>query len=182
MPALILHAGMVRVPPHVAAPGSGWPRWRAQHGASRRVPRTFTVAHNLCQPMVGTQSSPPAPADFLQLAREHLETAEALLRQERWRSSLDRAYYAMVAGARAMLLTRGIESRTPGGTLREPGRHFVVPGLLPRELGRALHQAARLRVKSDFGPPSLQVKKEVAVEVVGHARGFVEAAASHSAG
>lgn len=86
----------------------------------------------------------------LQQAQERLSSATILLEHSMHRDSVSRAYYAMLAAARALLAARGFEARTHSGVVSLINEHYVKTGELSRESGRRLMEAKDLREDSDY--------------------------------
>lgn len=61
----------------------------------------------------------------LKMAREKLESGKLLLDQSRYGDAASRAYYALLHGARALLATKGLDSRKHSGVISLFNRHFV---------------------------------------------------------
>lgn len=83
-------------------------------------------------------------------AREATRAAEALLAVGLCRDAVSRAYYAAYHYVRALLLARGLESRTHGGAFQLLHREFVKPGLLPGVPGWQLAGLQRSREMADY--------------------------------
>jgi len=91
-----------------------------------------------------------------------LELAEIMLADARWnlqgaryRSAISRAYFTCYHAARACLEKRGIilTGRDPhSGTSSLFGLYLVVPGLLPRWMGRSLSDLIKQRIEADYQP------------------------------
>lgn len=86
-----------------------------------------------------------------------MERAEAALRSSRLlcahgeaADAVSRAYYAMLHGARALLLVEGVEARTHRGVVHQVNLLFVRQGRLDPELGRALSRQQADREAADY--------------------------------
>jgi hypothetical protein len=89
-------------------------------------------------------------AEALTRAREATQAADALLAAGLHRDAVSRAYYATFHYVRALLLARGMESRTHGGAFQLLHREFVRPGLLPSVPGWQLAGLQRSREMADY--------------------------------
>ncbi len=87
----------------------------------------------------------------LQLSREVLDDGEAFLDQRRFRSAVDRAYYAIHYSAVALLCHSGVRPpRTHSGLVNVFGLELVNRGTIAPEFGRILGAALRSRVQSTY--------------------------------
>ena len=84
--------------------------------------------------------------ECVKLSRDCLDDSVALFKQERARSSIDRAYYAMHWGAVALPSDRGIEPpKSHSGLVSVFGLEMVTRGTVPKEFGRMLSTANKQR-------------------------------------
>jgi uncharacterized protein (UPF0332 family) len=86
------------------------------------------------------------------LACEALGDARAAAAQGQVRNGIGRAYYAAFYAAKALLATRDRDAKKHSGVVGLFGETFVVPGLLPAETGRDLHELMRGRIQADYDP------------------------------
>ncbi|HEY9643031.1 MAG TPA: HEPN domain-containing protein [Coleofasciculaceae cyanobacterium] len=112
---------------------------------------------------------------FLNLAREELETAELLLENDRYRACISRSYYAMYHATQGLLLSEGLSSRTHKGMIKLFGQHFVKTGKLSTDLARALGDVYDLRRLSDYDETFL-LNREQTRSIVESARMFIREA------
>ena len=89
-------------------------------------------------------------AHRLQLAKETLADAQLLMEADRLRSVVNRAYYAAFYAVRAVLATKGLDSRRHSGVLSLFDTHFVLTEEFRRDLGRKLHELFEARLMSDY--------------------------------
>ena len=87
---------------------------------------------------------------LIQRATKHLKSAEILLKEKDYESSVSRTYYAMFYSAQAMLLTKNLSFSSHQGTISAFGEHFVKTGIFPREMGRELNRAFEKRQIGDY--------------------------------
>lgn len=122
-----------------------------------------------------TEPSRDYSAESLQLAREMLRDAKLLLEEGSLRSAVDRAYYSMFHAVRALLYRLDLSIPRTHAALRNLfGRHFLTTGKLPKELGRWLGEAFRLRQQSDYEIRAPLAEDRVR-KTIEHAEAFVEA-------
>ncbi len=89
-------------------------------------------------------------AALIQKAQRYLKSAELLLKDGDFDSSLSRAYYAMFYAAEAALLTKGLSSSSHKGVISAFGENFVKTDIFPREMGRELNRAFEKRQIGDY--------------------------------
>ena len=111
---------------------------------------------------------------LIKKARRYLKSAEILLGDKDFESSVSRAYYAMFYCAEAALLTKNLTFSSHKGVISAFGEHFVKTGLLPREMGRELNRAFEKRQLSDYEYTSL-ISSEEAEKILDSGRHFISA-------
>jgi uncharacterized protein (UPF0332 family) len=110
-------------------------------------------------------------------ARQTAADARAMLDRASTASAVNRAYYSAFYAARALLATEGLDSAKHSGVLALFDKHFVLPGLVSREHGRALHDLFAERNKADYADRA-EPDLETAARLVRRAEAFVGAAAA----
>lgn len=110
---------------------------------------------------------------LLDLAHESLDAADVLLQEGFAPQATSEAYYAMHRAASAMLLTRGIVTRTHRGTADELWEAFVDDGALDAVHAERLRDAMELREDADYGTAE-RPDAETAAGVIEDAKAFVE--------
>lgn len=80
----------------------------------------------------------------------YLKSAELLLYDEDYESSVSRTYYAMFYCAQAALLTKNMTSSSYRGVIAAFGEHFIKTNVFPREMGRELNRAFGKRQLGDY--------------------------------
>ena len=87
----------------------------------------------------------------MELAQEYLEDSKKLLELKRFRSAVDRAYYAMFHAAQAILAFKGIAPPKTHKGLRELfGKEIILKGLVEKNFGKELSRAFELRQASTY--------------------------------
>ncbi len=88
----------------------------------------------------------------LQVAREDLETAQLLFRENKHRAANNRAYYAIYHAIDTVLSMYGVAFKRHKDTLGHFNKNYVAAGLFPRDLGRRIVKAEEIRHNSDYDP------------------------------
>lgn len=83
-------------------------------------------------------------------ARRYLKSAELLLDDGDYESSVSRSYYAMFYCAEATLLTKGLTFSSHRGVIAAFGEHFIKTDVFPKEMGRELNRAFEKRQLGDY--------------------------------
>ncbi len=109
----------------------------------------------------------------LKLARDKLKSAELLMEESYYSDAASRAYYSLLHGARALLATRGLDSKKHSGVISLFNRSFVKTDKVPKELGRLLLSAKDIREESDYNEFYIVSKKDVE-DLIDQAKGFLE--------
>jgi uncharacterized protein (UPF0332 family) len=115
---------------------------------------------------------------LIERAKKYLRSAELLLNEGDYESSVSRTYYAMLYAAQAMLLTKNLSFSSHKGVISAFGEHFIKTGIVPKELGRALNKAFEKRQLGDY-EYTFVISKEEAEEILGAGEKFVEMIAQH---
>ena len=111
----------------------------------------------------------------LELADEALDDAEFLLESGRYKSTANRAYYAMFHAAMAALMRSGGDlPRTHGGVTNQFGLRYVRTGIIDSELAGTLQDVYELRRQSDYELYAYFEEDEIQ-QAVQNARAFVSA-------
>ncbi len=108
---------------------------------------------------------------LLAKAHRYLKSAELLLADGDYESSVSRTYYAMFYGAEAALLTRNLTFSSHRGVIGAFGEQFIKTGVFPKELGRELNRAFEMRQLGDYESTSA-VSDEDARELLARGREF----------
>lgn len=84
-------------------------------------------------------------------AREFLEDARANVDEARYKTGVNRAYYAALHAIRSLLVLEGLDSETHSGAITMLSLHFVKTGLLPVEAVRDIKVLLSRRTDVDYG-------------------------------
>jgi uncharacterized protein (UPF0332 family) len=115
---------------------------------------------------------------FMSLAEQALNTAQANLDAGDFRASVNRAYYAVFYAASAMLLTKGLERRKHSGVISAFREHFVRPGLVEAEFSNVYGETLTIREDADYAVEIL-IDLDMAETALRQARRFVERMCQH---
>lgn len=83
-------------------------------------------------------------------AKESLEEAEILYREQKFRGAINRLYYACFYAILALLATKGLSSSKHSGVIALFHREFVKPGIFPKDKARTPNRLFDLRIKEDY--------------------------------
>lgn len=83
-------------------------------------------------------------------AKESLEEAEILYREQKFRGAINRLYYACFYAILALLATKGLSSSKHSGVIALFHREFVKPGIFSKDKARTLNRLFDLRIKEDY--------------------------------
>lgn len=110
---------------------------------------------------------------LIRKAMRYLKSAEILLNEGDYESSVSRTYYAMFYSAQAMLLTANLSFSSHKGVISAFGEHFIKTGIFPKEMGRELNRAFEKRQIGDY-EYTFVISKEESVEMLSSGKKFVE--------
>ena len=118
------------------------------------------------------------PAKYIAKASHAAKSARILLAAGEHEGACNRAYYAMFNAANAALLWSGAhvnpgETKKHNSLIAAFGKHLVLTGLLPSDLGKALNKAENVRILADYTGEDIELEK--AAEIVEQAAQFVTA-------
>lgn len=106
-------------------------------------------------------------------ARETLKDAQTLYKHgSSPKSIVNRAYYAMFYAALALLVTVDRHSSRHSGVIAIFDREFVNKNIVPKELGKMLHEAFDSRQQGDYQDIS-KIDLEKATEILTSAGEFI---------
>jgi uncharacterized protein (UPF0332 family) len=115
---------------------------------------------------------------LIERAKRYLKSAEILLEEGDYESSVSRTYYAMFYSAQAMLLTKNLSFSSHKGVISAFGEHFVKTSIFPKEMGRELNKAFEKRQIGDYEYTFVIAKME-AEEILENGEKFIEKIAQH---
>ena len=83
-------------------------------------------------------------------ALETLEDSKIAINNERYNMSMNRSYYATFYGAKALLLKKGIITKTHSGTIHQFGLEYVVKGNFNGEIAKIFSELEDYREDADY--------------------------------
>jgi uncharacterized protein (UPF0332 family) len=105
-------------------------------------------------------------------ARRYIKSAELLLNDKDYESSVSRTYYAMFYAVQAALLKKNLSFSSHKGVISAFGKHFIKTEIFPKEMGRELNRAFEKRQIGDYGY-TFVVSDEEAVQILQYGKEFV---------
>jgi uncharacterized protein (UPF0332 family) len=83
-------------------------------------------------------------------ARETLEAARSLARDQHWNSVINRLYYSCFYAISALLFENDINARSHSGIKHQFGLHFVKPGLIDKRITETYINLFDFRQMGDY--------------------------------
>ena len=105
-------------------------------------------------------------------AKEELQTAELLLRNADFRSSINRSYYSIFHAIRAVNALDGFDSSKHSGVISHFNQEYVKTGLFEKEVSKIIRNASELREQADY-EDFYEASQEEAVDVFAQATRFI---------
>jgi len=105
-------------------------------------------------------------------AKEELQTAELLLRNADFRSSINRSYYSIFHAIRAVNALDGFDSSKHSGVISHFNQEYVKTGLFEKEVSKIIRNASELREQADY-EDFYEASQEEAVDVFEQAARFI---------
>lgn len=99
-------------------------------------------------------------AHRFQRATEELSTAELLLKNGMFRSSINRSYYSIFHAIRAVNALDGFDSSKHSGVISHFNQEYVKTGLIPKEASKLIRHASELREQADYEDFYLATEEE----------------------
>ena len=96
----------------------------------------------------------------LERAREELDTAELLFDNERLKAANNRAYYSIYYSLTAVLCLEPIAFKKHKDAIGYFNKNYVHTDRFPREIGRNISKAAKIRHASDYDEFYIASKEE----------------------
>lgn len=115
---------------------------------------------------------------LIERAKKYLRSAEILLGEEDYESSVSRTYYAMFYSAQAVLLTKNLSFSSHRGVISAFGEHFIKTGIFPKKMDRELNRAFEKRQLSDYGY-TFVISKGEAEKMLKSGKKFVDRIVQH---
>ena len=83
-------------------------------------------------------------------AKEELQTAELLLKNANFRSSINRSYYAIFHAIRAVNALDGFDSSKHSGVIAHFNQEYVKTGVFEKGASKIIRNASELREQADY--------------------------------
>ena len=109
----------------------------------------------------------------LDKARDDLDTARVLLRNKRFRATVNRAYYAIFQITSAALLWHDIERAKHSGVKAAFNEYLIKPGSIEVEYGKIFRDAREWREEQDYKDICRPIDAATAAQIVLDAERFV---------
>ncbi|MCK4811472.1 MAG: HEPN domain-containing protein [Methanosarcinales archaeon] len=112
-------------------------------------------------------------SELIEKAKESLDAAKSLFKDEFYDFSAGRSYYAMFYATEAVLLTKNLSFSKHSAVIAAFGKEFVKPEILPKKLREYLVSAFDMRQLGDYGAPG-SVSEERAQSLIEETKEFIE--------
>ena len=110
---------------------------------------------------------------LLERADRYVQSAEMLLEDGDYESSISRIYYAMFFSVEALLLSKNLSFSSHKGVISAFGEHFIKTKVFPKEMGRELNRAFEKRQISDY-EYTFVISENEAKEMFDSGKEFIE--------
>jgi len=117
-------------------------------------------------------------SSLIERAKRYLKSAEILLEEGDYESSVSRTYYAMFYSAQALLLTKNLTFSSHKGVISAFGEYFIKTAIFPKEMSRELNKAFEKRQIGDY-EYTFVISKGEAEEILENGEKFLEKIAEH---
>jgi len=106
-------------------------------------------------------------------ALESLEDSQISIDNQRYKMSINRSYYAVFHGARALLFKKGITTKTHSGTIHKFGLEYVINDIFDSSIAKILSSLEDEREDVDYDYRFIVTEKD-AINALNKAKIFVE--------
>lgn len=107
-------------------------------------------------------------------AKEELQTAELLLQNNSFRSSINRSYYSIFHAIRSVNALDGFDSSKHSGVISHFNQEYVKTGVFEKSVSKIIRYASELREQADY-EDFYTATQEEAAESFAQALQFVSA-------
>lgn len=101
----------------------------------------------------------------IEKAKEHLRSAEDLLKLNHFNDSISRSYYAIFSAARAILALRDLDSSKHSGVISLFNQKYIKTKILPVALSKIIQEAKTYREKADYSDFIVIAKEEIEYQI-----------------
>ena len=109
----------------------------------------------------------------MERALESLDEAELMRERGHFNTAVNRAYYTVFYAVTALLETEGLASAKHSGVRALLNQHFIAPGRIPKELGRAYADLFEDRQEGDYAD-LIRFDEATAAARIAQARAWLE--------
>lgn len=101
----------------------------------------------------------------LEQAKEELEDAKLLYNNNGYKSANNRAYYSIFHSIRAVLALEGVDFKKHKDVQAYFNKNYVRTEIFPKDLGRRIIDASKIREDSDYDDEFIVKPEETAVQI-----------------
>jgi uncharacterized protein (UPF0332 family) len=101
----------------------------------------------------------------IEKARESIADAKVLFENSSYRSSNNRAYYAIFDTMRAVLALEGSDYKKHSGLIQHFQKEYIKTGVFPKELSKTITSASIIRNASDYEDFYIATKAEAQIQL-----------------
>lgn len=105
-------------------------------------------------------------------SERYIKSAELLLKDGDYESTVSRIYYAMFYCVQALLLTKELSFSSHKEVISAFGRYFVKTGIFPKDMSKALTRAFEKRQFGDY-EYTFVITNEDAEEILEQGKNFI---------
>lgn len=98
-------------------------------------------------------------------AKEDLDTARENLENGKYRASVNRSYYAVFHGLRAVTALDHFDSGKHSGIIAFFNQHYVKTGIFDKDISKMVDSCYRMREKADYDDFYLVAKEDAVLQL-----------------
>lgn len=104
---------------------------------------------------------------------KYIKSAELLLKEGDYESSVSRTYYAMFYSTQAVLLTKNLSFSSHKGVISAFGEHFIKTAVFQKEMSKELNRAFEKRQLGDY-EYTFVITEEEAEQTLENGKKFID--------
>ncbi|KPA09190.1 antitoxin [Candidatus Magnetomorum sp. HK-1] len=108
----------------------------------------------------------------IEQANESLDSAEILLKNEKYRPSVNRSYYAMFYAILALIIPTEHKTSKHSGAISIFNKEYVKTGIFDKDFSRWLREAFDMRQRADY-QELFVISRDRANDILNNAKKFV---------
>ncbi|ETR65473.1 MAG: HEPN domain protein [Candidatus Magnetoglobus multicellularis str. Araruama] len=108
----------------------------------------------------------------IEQANESLDSAEILFKNEKYRPSVNRSYYAMFYAILALIIPTEHKTSKHSGAISIFNKEYVKTGIFDKDFSRWLREAFDMRQRADYQELFI-ISRERASDILNNAKKFV---------